>query len=80
MGAIHAIEIAQNKGWNNLWLETDSKLVQLAFKTPFLVPWMLNTLANLGLNLDTFCWWDAPPPQIAADLHCNKFGFPKFRF
>ncbi|MCI20530.1 ribonuclease H protein, partial [Trifolium medium] len=98
MGAILAIEIAQNKGWNNMWLETDSKLVQLAFKSPSLVPWMLNnrwqnclhkvrsmnfivthlyregnscadTLANLGLNLDAFCWWDVPPPQIAADLH-----------
>jgi ribonuclease HI len=26
MGAIHAIEIAQSKGWNSLWLETDSNL------------------------------------------------------
>jgi ribonuclease HI len=26
MGAIHAIEISQSKGWNSLWLETDSNL------------------------------------------------------
>ncbi|MCI09448.1 ribonuclease H protein [Trifolium medium] len=100
MAAIHAIGIANSKGWNNLWLETDSKLVQLAFKSSsFVVPWKISnrwhncttlvrnmnfivthlyregnscadTLANLGLYVDTFCWWDVPPPQVAADLHC----------
>jgi ribonuclease HI len=41
MGEIHAIEIAQSKGWNSLWLETDSKLVQLAFTSSSIVPWAL---------------------------------------
>ena len=37
--AMNAIEIAYNKGWTNLWLETDSTLVMLAFKSSSFVPW-----------------------------------------
>jgi hypothetical protein len=40
-GAMIAIEIAAQKGWNNLWLETDSVLVTLAFKSSKIVPWQL---------------------------------------
>jgi ribonuclease HI len=40
-GAMIAIEIASQKGWNHLWLETDSILVTLAFKSSKLVPWQL---------------------------------------
>jgi ribonuclease HI len=40
-GALRAIEIAANNNWNNLWLETDSTLVVLAFKSLSLVPWNL---------------------------------------
>ncbi|XP_058776007.1 uncharacterized protein LOC131650311 [Vicia villosa] len=40
-GAILAIEIARQKNWTNLWLETDSKLVVLAFSKPDIVPWTL---------------------------------------
>lgn len=36
-----SVEIASKKGWNNLWLETDSQLVVLAFKDSLLVPWKL---------------------------------------
>jgi len=32
MGAMRAIETAFDKGWHNLWLESDSSLVVLAFK------------------------------------------------
>ncbi|GAU50480.1 hypothetical protein TSUD_409650 [Trifolium subterraneum] len=41
-GAMNAIEIAASKNWNNLWLETDSTLVVLAFKSSLLVPWDLS--------------------------------------
>jgi ribonuclease HI len=41
-GAMNAIEIAASKNWNNLWLETDSTLVVLAFKSSSLVPWVLS--------------------------------------
>ncbi|GAU47191.1 hypothetical protein TSUD_350560 [Trifolium subterraneum] len=41
-GAMNAIEIAASKNWNNLWLETDSTLVVLAFKSSLLVPWALS--------------------------------------
>ena len=41
--AMTAIEIAAEKGCQNLWLETDSKLVSLAFHTISIVPWMLRT-------------------------------------
>jgi len=32
-----AIEIADEKGWRNFWLETDSKIVMLAFSSSFVV-------------------------------------------
>lgn len=36
MGAINAIEIAFNNGWNNLWLECDSQLVVMAARDSLL--------------------------------------------
>jgi ribonuclease HI len=33
-GAMQAIEIAFQKGWSNIWLETNSTLVVTAFKNP----------------------------------------------
>jgi len=41
VGAMLAIEIAHKKGWISLWLETDSNLVFLAFKSPKIIPWHL---------------------------------------
>jgi hypothetical protein len=35
---MRAIEIAADKNWSNLWLETDSTLVVMAFKSSALVP------------------------------------------
>lgn len=40
-GEILAIEIAFNRGWMNLWLECDFKLVLLAFSNVSIVPWRL---------------------------------------
>ena len=40
-GVMIAIEIASQKGWNYLWLETNSVLVTLAFKSSNTVPWHL---------------------------------------
>jgi ribonuclease HI len=37
-GTIKAIEIAAEKNWNNLWLETDSQLVLLDSKSQNMVP------------------------------------------
>jgi ribonuclease HI len=37
--AMIAIEVAHEKGWRNFWLETDSKIVMLAFSSSFIVPW-----------------------------------------
>ncbi|CAJ2628544.1 unnamed protein product [Trifolium pratense] len=39
IGVMSAIEIAHSKGWNNLWIESDSQLVNLAFKSAHIVPW-----------------------------------------
>jgi ribonuclease HI len=36
-----AIEVVVQKGWKKLWLETDSMLVVLAFKSAKVVPWSL---------------------------------------
>jgi len=45
--AMTAIEIADEKGWRNFWLETDSKIVMLAFSSSFVVPWCIrNKWAN----------------------------------
>lgn len=40
-GVMYAIELANQKGWPLLWLETDSMLVTLAFKSKSNVPWQL---------------------------------------
>jgi ribonuclease HI len=41
-GAMNAIEIVASKNWTNLWLETDSTLVVMTFRSPQLVPWFLS--------------------------------------
>jgi len=41
VAAMLALEIAQRKGFNHLWLETDSQLVSLGFKSHALVPWSI---------------------------------------
>jgi ribonuclease HI len=47
-GALRAIEVAHQMNWRNLWLETDSALVLLAFTNPdFHVSW---SLRNRWLN------------------------------
>ena len=46
-GAMLAIEIAHIKNWNNIWLETDSMLLLLAFKNHPMIPWALR---NRWLN------------------------------
>lgn len=41
-GVLRAIEVAHQKQWTNLWLETDSKLVVMAFDNESIVPWSLS--------------------------------------
>jgi len=41
VAAMIAIEIAYLKGFQNVWLESDSQLVNLAFKLNSVVPWCL---------------------------------------
>lgn len=41
IGAMLAIELAYERGWHNLWIESDSELVVAAFKNPDIVPWRL---------------------------------------
>jgi ribonuclease HI len=51
IAAMTAIETAFDKSWRNLWLETDSKVVMLAFSSSFLVPWRIrNRWANCLLK------------------------------
>jgi ribonuclease HI len=40
-GAMTAIEIANSRNWQNLWLKSDSKLVVMTFNLVALVPWEL---------------------------------------
>jgi len=37
-GAMYAIELANQKGWSHLWIETNSMLVTWAFKSKSIVP------------------------------------------
>lgn len=41
MGVILAMKHASTQHWNRLWLETDYKLVVLAYGKPFVVSWRL---------------------------------------
>jgi ribonuclease HI len=95
-GAILAIEIAHHNNWNQLWLETDSMLLRLAFKNSLMIPWSLrnrwvncmevtksmnfmvshiyregngcaDALANIGLDLTGFVWWQ-DAPNIISDF------------
>lgn len=45
-GALRAVEIAHQMGWRNLWLETDSSLVVMAFKSDSQVPWIIRNRWN----------------------------------
>ncbi|PNX78608.1 hypothetical protein L195_g034586, partial [Trifolium pratense] len=38
---MRAIEISAGRNWSNLWLETNSTLVVMGFKSSALVPWNL---------------------------------------
>ncbi|MCI11169.1 ribonuclease H protein [Trifolium medium] len=55
MAMIIAMEQARNKGWLNVWLESDSLISLGAFKNHDIVPWDLrNRWSNcfsLGLNI-----------------------------
>jgi len=50
-GAMFAIELAHHRGWNHIWLETDSVLVTLAFKSKKIVPWQLRNRWENCLHL-----------------------------
>ena len=41
LAVMTAIEIAYLRGFQNVWLESDSQLVILAFKTNSTIPWSL---------------------------------------
>jgi len=41
MGAMLFIEVAHEKKWTYLWLESASKLVNFAFMQPNIIPWNL---------------------------------------
>jgi ribonuclease HI len=54
IGAMMAIEIAHQKNWHNFWLETDSMLVYLAFKSAKIVPWHLRNRWDNCMHLLRF--------------------------
>jgi len=104
-----AIEIVAEQGWRNLWIESDSLLVVLAFKKKSLVPWKTsnhwkncldlcknmnvfishvyrednscaNALANLGLTIANYTFWNTLPVQIDEYFGRYKLGMPRYRF
>ena len=50
-GAMIAIEFAFHRGWNHLWIETDSMLVTQSFKSKSIVPWQIRNRWNNCLHL-----------------------------
>jgi hypothetical protein len=59
-GAMRAIELANYRNWKNLWLESDSTLVVLAFKSIDLVPWELSNRWKNCLKITSgmnFVWF-----------------------
>jgi hypothetical protein len=52
---IAAIEIAQRRYWNHLWLKYDSKLVTPAFKFHLAIPWKLINCWNNYLLWKEIC-------------------------
>ena len=108
-GAILAIEIAKYHNWNNIWLETDSALLLMAFKNFDMIPWNLknrwlncieatkgmnflvshiyregnvcaDALANLGLDITGFLWWQDAPIIIRNSVVNDMLGRPNYRF
>jgi len=43
IGAMRAVETAFHRNWTNLWLESDSMLLVMAFSNNDIVPWHLRT-------------------------------------
>lgn len=41
LAVLEALQVAWVHRWTHIWLETDSTLVVLYFKSPHLVPWRL---------------------------------------
>jgi hypothetical protein len=37
-------------------------------------------LANIGLSVTGFTWWNSAPPNIRDDLAKNRDGHPYYRF
>jgi hypothetical protein len=59
-GAMRAIELANYTNWKNLWLESDSSLVVLAFKSIDLIPWELSNRWKNCLKITSgmnFVWF-----------------------
>jgi ribonuclease HI len=108
-GFMRAIEIAYNKHWNHLWIESDSLSVVSAFLHPAKsVAWSLSNrwknvifmasqmniivthiyregnqvadlLANYGLTIGSFVFWDDTPLFVRDCVAKNRQGFPYFR-
>jgi ribonuclease HI len=51
-GFMKAIEIANQKNWKNIWIESDSALLVLASKNSSKIPW---DLRNRWLNVMAMC-------------------------
>jgi len=51
LGAMRAIELANQFLWNNLWLECDSALVINAIKNLSIVPWRLRNIWENCLHI-----------------------------
>ncbi|PNX87649.1 hypothetical protein L195_g043742, partial [Trifolium pratense] len=73
----------QGDGVTYIWIETDPKLVVMAFKSSKIVPWEGNHcadgLANLGLSLDRLTLWHEVPQVISDSFKLNKLGKPLCR-
>ncbi|GAU44836.1 hypothetical protein TSUD_280370 [Trifolium subterraneum] len=78
-GFINAVDFAVSRGWNNLWIESDSELVVKAYKSATEGNHCADGLAKLGLNLNSVLIWNDVPVEIRDSFDSNKHGKPCFR-
>ncbi|KAL5185560.1 hypothetical protein HKD37_17G049014 [Glycine soja] len=55
-GAIIALEMTKEKGWNRTWLECDFTLVIHAFTKPSIVPWQFFFLSHIFREANSYAY------------------------
>jgi hypothetical protein len=85
MLAISAFKISSIIPWplKNRWLNCMFKVRNIQVIVSHVYRegnFVAEKLANLGLSITDFTWWNSAPPNIRDDLAKNRDGHPYYRF